>query len=30
MIDKEIDEEEALELKNIYNHYLDRKNIGKH
>ena len=26
MIDKKIDEKEALELKKIYNHYLDKRN----
>ena len=25
MIDKKIDEKEALELKKIYNHYLDKR-----
>ena len=25
MIDKKIDEKEAMELKNIYNHYLDKR-----
>ena len=24
MVDKRIDEKEALEMKNIYNHYLDK------